>query len=90
MLNTTETYFDNFIDEWRRIFIPTIFVNNYTDYINRKISGIEFWSGISHSPNEEPMMMFGTFFGVKFHCEMRHTIIKFPFNKHSCKLEVTC
>ena len=90
MLNITETYFDSFIEEWKRIYVPSIWVNNFIDIRPHKISGWEIMSGISHFPNEEPMMCFGTIFSVKFHCEMQDTILKFPFDKHSCNLEVIC
>ena len=90
MLNNTETYFDFFIEEWKRIYVPGILVNNYIDIRPHKISGCEIMSGISHFPKEEPMMFLSTIFSVKFHCEMQDTILKFPFDKHSCNLKVTC
>ena len=80
----------NFIEEWKMMYTPFLYVNNYTDIRYHKMNGLEIWSAISHFPNSEPMMMFGTTFSVKFHCEMQDAIVKFPFDKHSCKLEVNC
>ena len=88
MLNTTDIYFDKFMEEWKMIYTPFVYVNNYTDIRYHKIGGFELWCGITHFPNKEPMMMFGTTYSVKFHCEMQDTIVRFPFDKHSCNLEV--
>ena len=88
MLNITDSYFDQFMEEWKMIYVPSVFVNNYVDIRYHKLNGREVWSGIGHAPNMEPMMIFGTTFSVKFHCEMQDTIVKFPFDKHSCNMEV--
>ena len=70
------------------IYIPNVFVNNYIDIKYQKLNGLDVWSGIVHF--KEPMLIFGTIFSVKFHCEMENTIIKFPFDKHFCNIEVNC
>ena len=72
------------------IYIPLLYIKNYTDIRYQTFNRLEVWSGITHFPNSEPMMTFGTIFSVKFHCEMQDAIVKFPFDKHSCKLEVNC
>ena len=88
--NTSDPIFDRFMEEWKMIYIPNVFVNNYIDIKYQKLNGLDVWSGIVHFPNKEPMLIFGTIFSVKFHCEMEDTIIKFPFDKHSCNIEVNC
>ena len=65
-------------------------MKNYIDIRYHKFSGLDIWCGIIHFPNKEPMLLFSTIFSVKFHCEMEDTIVKFPFDKHSCILEVNC
>ena len=72
------------------IFIPSVHVKNYIDIRYHKYSGLDLWCGIMHFPSKEPMLLFGSIFSVKFHCEMEDTIIKFPFDKHSCNIEVNC
>ena len=76
------------MEEWKTIHIPYVYVKNFIDIRYHKYHGYDLWSGIMHFPNSEPMMMFSTMFSVKFHCEMEDTIVKFPFDKHSCILEV--
>ena len=78
------------MEEWKTIHIPYVYVKNFIDIRYHKHNGYDLWSGIMHFPNSEPMMMFSTMFSVKFHCEMEDTIVKFPFDKHSCILEVNC
>ena len=87
-LNTSDIIFDRFMEEWKIIYIPNVFVNNYIDIKYQKLNGLDVWSGIVHF--KEPMLIFGTIFSVKFHCEMEDTIIKFPFDKHCCNIEVNC
>ena len=84
------TYFDLFMEDWKMIYIPYVYVKNYIDIRYHKMNGRDLYSGIIHFPNSGPMLMFGTIFSVKFHCEMQDTILKFPFDKHSCNLKVTC
>ena len=72
------------------ISIPIVFVKNYIDIRYHKFTGLDLWCGIIHIPSKEPMLVFSTVFSVKFHCEMEDTIIKFPFGKHSCNMEVNC
>ena len=74
------------------IYIPAVYVKNYIDMRYHRYSGFDLWSGIIHFPNNEPepMLLFGSIFSVKSHCEMEDTIIKFPFGKHSCNMEVNC
>ena len=86
--NTSDPIFDRFMEEWKMIYIPNVFVNNYIDIKYQKLNGLDVWSGIVHF--KEPMLIFGTIFSVKFHCEMENTIIKFPFDKHCCSIEVNC
>ena len=71
------------------ISIPIVYVKNYIDIRYHKFTGLDLWCGIIHFPNKEPMLLFSTIFSVKFYCEMEDTIIKFPFDKHSCKVEVS-
>ena len=89
-LNTSDIFFDRFLEEWKMIYIPNIYAKNYINLRYHKMNGRDLYSGIIHFPNSGPMLMFGTIFSVKFHCEMRDTIIKFPFDKHSCNIEVSC
>ena len=91
-LNTSDIFFDRFLEEWKMIYIPAVYVKNYIDMRYHRYSGFDLWSGIIHFPNNEPepMLLFGSIFSVKSHCEMEDTIIKFPFDKHSCNIEVNC
>ena len=87
--DTINFYFERFMEEWKMIYIPYIYVKNYINIRYHKISGHDLLSQIIVVENNEPMVLFTTVFDVSVHCELQDSIVKFPFDKHSCKVEVS-
>ena len=89
--DTIDLYHELFKDdEWKMIYIPFIFPKNYIDIRYHKMNGHDLASGIMLTENNEQFLMFTTVFRLRFHCDLQDSIITFPFDKHSCNLEVNC
>ena len=72
------------------IYIPNIIAKNYINIRYHKMNGRDLWTGMNIVENYEPMVFFSTLFDIRFHCELQDSIIRFPFDEHSCNLEVNC
>ena len=84
-------YYENFIkEELKMLYMPYIYVKNYIDIRYHKIinGAYDVYSGIILVENNEAMIWLSTVFRVSVYCELQDSIIKFPFDKHSCNLEV--
>ena len=86
-----DIYYETFLmEEWKMIYMPYIYVKNYIDIRYFKIinGAYDFYSGLILAENNETMIWLASVFRVSVHCELQDSIIKFPFDKHSCNLEV--
>ena len=83
-------YYENFIkEELKMLYMPYIYVKNYIDIRYHKVNEVnDYYSGIILAENNEPMIWSASVFRVTVHCELQESIMKFPFDKHTCNLEV--
>ena len=83
-------YYENFIkEELKMLYMPYIYVKNYINIRYLKVNqAMDYYSGIILAENNEPMIWYASVFRVSVHCELQDSIIKFPFDKHTCNLEV--
>ena len=83
-------YYENFIkEELKMLYMPYIYVKNYIDIRYHKVNEVnDYYSGIIIAENNEPMIWSASVFRVTVHCELQESIMKFPFDKHTCNLEV--
>ena len=88
--NSINVYYENFIkEELKMLYMPYIYVKNYIDIRYHKVNEVfDYYSGIIIAENNEPMLWSASVFRVTVHCELQESIMKFPFDKHTCNLEV--
>ena len=87
--DTINFYYERFMEEWKMIYIPYIYVKNYINIRYLKVNqAMDYYSGIILAENNEPMIWYASIFRVTVHCELQESIMKFPFDKHTCNLEV--
>ena len=84
-------YYENFImEELKMLYMPYIYVKNYINIRYLKVNqATDYYSGIILAENNEPMIWYASIFRVTVHCELQESIMKFPFDKHTCNLEVS-
>jgi len=70
------------------LYMPYIYVKNYINIRYLKVNqAMDYYSGIILAENNEPMIWYASIFRVTVHCELQESIMKFPFDKHTCNLE---